>query len=223
MRIAAVIGSPNGMKGNTGKMLQAMLDGATSAGAEVEVFSLADLEVKPCRGCSVCHIKGECVIKDGFQSIRDGMLKADAIVLASPNYIFNVSAQMKAVLDRCCGPLHCQAFVGKYGAAVVTAGGGGCEEVAEYMVRFLRAMGCRTLGGVGATARGLADPGERQGALDSAAKLGRDLVNAVREQKKFPDQDQEREAFFARMKALVTARGKEWPYEYKHWQKQGWL
>jgi len=223
MKLVAVIGSPNGMKGNTGKMLQAALDGAKEAGAEVQVFSLADKPVKPCRGCSVCHVKGKCPIKDGFGDIRDAMLAADAVVLASPNYIFSVSAQMKALLDRCCGPLHCQGFVGKYGAAVVTAGGGGCEEVAQYIVRFLRAMGCRTLGGVGATARGLADAGDRQRALDAAAEIGRDLVNAVRTREEFPEQAQDREAFFARMKDLVTARRTEWPYEYEHWQKQGWL
>jgi len=223
MKLVAVIGSPNGMKGNTGKMLQAALDGAKEAGATVQVFSLADKPVKPCRGCSVCHVKGKCPIKDGFADIRDAMLAADAIVLASPNYIFSVSAQMKALLDRCCGPLHCQGFVGKYGAAVVTSGGTGGEEVCQYMLRFLRAMGCLTVGSTAATAREVGDPASRQRVLDAADALGRDLVSAVKEQRKFPEQAQEREVFFARFKGLMAARRTEWPYEYEHWQKQGWL
>ncbi|MCD6365646.1 MAG: flavodoxin family protein [Planctomycetes bacterium] len=73
-----------------------------------------------------------------FNNNRDGRGEWNhedrrSTVLGSPNYIFNVSAQMKALLDRCCGPLHRNAWDGKYGVAVVTSGGGGQEQVDRYL------------------------------------------------------------------------------------------
>jgi len=223
MKVVAIIGSPHGMKGNTGKLLGAALSAARSAGATVETFSLADREVGPCRGCGVCHKMGECAATDDFQAVRDAMLKADAVILASPNYMSSVSAQMKALMDRCCGPLHCQAMRDKYGAAVVTSGGGGEAEVAQYLLRFLRAMGCWTEGSVTAQAAQLSDSEHKAACLEAASRLGVDLVEDMRERPALLDQEPERTAFAQRMKQLVTARKDEWPFEYAYWQKTGRL
>jgi multimeric flavodoxin WrbA len=143
-------------------------------------------------------------------------------VLASPNYMFNVTAQMKAFLDRCCGPLHCQAWEGKCGAAVVTSGGGGAEEVEAYRLRFLRAMGCRTVGSVSAQARQL--EGDAAGQCTQAAgRLGANLVESIRSKRAFPEQAAERQAFVNRMKQLVTMQKDIWPYEYEYWKSHGRL
>lgn len=220
MNLVAVMGSPHGMAGNTGQMLKALIEGAKDAGAEVSFFCLSDMEVEPCRGCGACHKSGDCVIQDDFEELKRVMLNADGIVLASPNYIFNVSAQMKAMMDRCSCPIHCQALEGCYGAAVVTSGGGGEEEVADYMQRFLRAVGCWTVGGVGATGPELADDTSRADALQRAAGLGRTLVEAIAQKKTYPDQAEERAAFADRIRALVAVYKDEWPYEYAWWQNE---
>jgi multimeric flavodoxin WrbA len=178
------------------------------------------MKVQPCRGCAACHKTGECVIQDDFKQIKDSLLAADGVVLASPNYIFSVTAQMKAMMDRCSCPLHCQAMEGKYGAAVVTSGGGG-EEVEAYLLRFLRALGCRTVGGVTAEARQLEDERTRGPKCGEAAILGARLVEAIRTRAKFPEQDNERAAFSRRMKELVGFRKDEWPYEYNYWKSHG--
>ena len=68
------------------------------------------------------------------------MLAADGIVLASPNYISNVSAQMKALLDRCFSMFHCQMLHGKYGACVVASGGPLFQKVEEYLVHVTGTM-----------------------------------------------------------------------------------
>jgi multimeric flavodoxin WrbA len=81
-------------------------------------------KVLPCLACDTCHRKGRCAQNDEFESIKGKILEADGLVLASPNYIFSVSAQLKAFMDRCCGVVHCMAFEGKYGVSVVTSGGG---------------------------------------------------------------------------------------------------
>ena len=221
MKVAAIIGSPHGMRGNTGQLLDGALGVMKDAGVDVEVLSLADLVVGPCQACNVCHKTGTCAIKDDFPAIKTALLEADGVVLASPNYIFSVTAQMKALFDRCCGPLHCQALKGKYAAAVVTSGGSGSEEVEAYMLRFLRAMGCWTVGSVSAEAWQLADEGAKGQRLQAAAELGASLVEAIRSKTEFPEQVEERNAFAARMKALMIARKDEWTFEYDYWRSRG--
>ena len=221
MRLTAIMGSPHGMQGNTGRLLAGLLDGAQAAGAEVALYSLSDLQVAPCRGCDACHKVGQCAIHDDFQGIRQAMVDADAIVLASPNYIASITAQMKALFDRCCGPLHLQLLEGKYAAAVVTSGGSGAEEVAQYMLRFLRTLGCWTVGSVGAEGWQLFDEAACAQAVESAAALGKQLVAAAAAKQTFPDQEPERQVFYGRMKDLMTRQQERWPYEYEYWRAAG--
>ena len=138
------------------------------------------MDVKPCRGCGACHKTGQCVIKDDFKEVEDALLKADGIVLASPNYIFSVTAQMKALMDRCSCPIHCQAMEGKYGAAVVTSGGSGSDEVEGYLLRFLRALGCWTVGSVAAEAGEIEGKSGQGGRFGEARDLGARMVEAIR-------------------------------------------
>jgi len=223
MQIVAVLGSPHGMKGSTGKVLEALASAARACGADVSVLSLAELRVGPCHACDACHKTGTCPTRDDFGKVRDAMLAADGVVLASPNYIFSVTAQMKCLMDRWCGPLHLQAMEGKYGAALVTSGGKESLEVETYVLRFLRAMGCWTVGSVGAEAWTLAHPEMASRVLGAASELGGRLVAAIRNKETFPAQAPERRAFFDLMKNLVTVRKAEWPYEYERWRALGRL
>jgi len=223
MKLVAILGSPHGMKGNTGQLLQGVLDGARSAGMETTLFSLAELTVKPCVACDCCHKTGKCSIKDDFETLKHAMCTADAIVLASPNYIFSVSAQMKALFDRCCGPLHCQMMKDRYAAAVVTSGGEGSDVVEAYMLRFLRTLGCWTAGSAGAEARKLLDPAEKARLVKQASDLGTALARAVKDKPTFPEQIAERKAFAERMRQLVTMQKSAWPYEYEYWKANGMM
>lgn len=223
MKLVAIIGSPRGMAGNTGQLLNALIEAVQAAGVDVTTFSLAKNKVQPCVACEMCHKEGACVLKDDFETIKAAMLEADGIVLASPNYIFNVSAQMKALMDRSSCPIHCQMMQGKYGAAVVTSGGGDCKEVEAYMLRFLRVLGCWTVGSVGAEAWRLADEPHRSQALEPAAALGHDLVMAIRDQRTYSDQAEDHRSFGERMKDLITAMKDAWAYEYNYWKSRGRL
>jgi multimeric flavodoxin WrbA len=223
MKIVAILGSPHGPKGATGTLLAEVVRGAQQAGAQVSVLSLTDYKVDPCQACDACHKTGTCPRKDGFVAIKAAMMEADGIVLASPNYIFSVSAQMKAVFDRCCGPLHCQAMLGKYAVAVETSGGVGGPQVQQYILGFERALGCWTVGSIGATAMELGDPSMCQQAFAAACELGAGLVKAIRDKQTYPDQVPQHEAFFSRMKALIQFRKDAWPYEYELWKSKGWL
>jgi len=217
MKIVAILGSPRGMSGNTGLLLDGVIHGARDAGAEVQLFSLANYDVQPCRGCEACHISGECPIADNFAALLAAVTAADGLVLASPNYILSVTAQLKAFLDRLSGPIHLQTFTGKYAAAVVTAGGPGSDEVEQYLLRALRMTGCATVGSVGAMGWQMTQDATRAPHLTNAAALGVALVAAIRDGQRFPAQDLERLAVRTRMRQLVMAQKEHWPYEYAIW------
>jgi multimeric flavodoxin WrbA len=221
MKIVAILGSPHGTHGTTGKLLDAVLKSAERAGAMVVCLPLSDYEVGPCLACDACHKTGTCPVHDHFPELKNALQHADGIVLASPNYMFSVSAQLKALMDRCCGAIHCRAWLDKHAAAVVTSGGPASGEVEQYLVRFLRAMGCWTVGSVGAAAPQLADASA--GAFKQAADLGARLVAAIRQHEAYPDQTAERAAMHERMKQLITMRQADWPFEYEYWKSHGWL
>ncbi|HZE21311.1 MAG TPA: flavodoxin family protein, partial [Desulfobaccales bacterium] len=141
MKIIAIVGSPHKAKGSTARLTQIVLQGAEQEGARAETIYLPGKTVLPCLGCDYCHKKGGCVQKDDFLEIQEKIREADGLVLGSPNYIFNVSAQMKAFLDRCGSMIHCLGFHGKYGASVVTSGGGDEEPIAGYLNHFLMITG----------------------------------------------------------------------------------
>lgn len=218
MNILAIIASPRGMKGNTGRLLEEVLSGVRDAGAETEILSLATLKVKPCVGCDLCHKTGICSIKDDYEGIKEKLLACDGFILASPNYIFSVTAQMKALFDRCCGLLHCMALEGKYAAVVETSGGGGDEEVLSYMERFVNTLGATSVGGIGSPMAGIRAFPDEANLYDRARTLGRELCNCIREKRPFPEQEPFLGAFRERMSGLVEFMGEHWVFERDYWR-----
>ena len=100
MKLICLIGSPRGKNGNTGRLAAEVLRGARSQGAKAEVIALKGNSIRPCRACDRCHIEGHCPQRDDFEDLKAKILAADGLVLASPNYINQVSAQLKAFIDR---------------------------------------------------------------------------------------------------------------------------
>lgn len=99
VKITALNGSPR-RNGNTETLLDAFLNGAKKAGAEVTKIRLSDIEFKNCKGCNACHKKGVCILNDALTPIFDEIMSSDILVLASPIYSMTVTAEMKAFIDR---------------------------------------------------------------------------------------------------------------------------
>ena len=95
-----ISGSPR-RGGNTDLLLAEVLRGAESSGAEVKTIVLCQLDVAPCEHCDDCLVAGECSIQDDMQPIYRELERADRLVLASPIHFMGVTAQMKAMIDRC--------------------------------------------------------------------------------------------------------------------------
>ena len=220
MKIVVIIASPRGMQGNTGRLLDEVLTGVKEAGAETEILSLKTLTVQPCVACDVCHKTGICTIKDDYESIKGKLLACDGFILASPNYIFSVTAQMKALFDRCNGLIHCMALEDKYAAVVETSGGGEDEEVLTYMARFVNTVGANSVGGIGSAMAGIRTFPDEDNLFKGARALGQELCQSIKDKRAFPEQECFREGFKARMTGLVNFMKQTWVYEREYWTKK---
>lgn len=220
MKILVIMGSPRGMQGNTGRLLDEVLAGVEEGGGETEILSLKTLDVQPCVACDVCHKTGVCTIKDDYEGIKEKLLACDGFILASPNYIFSVSAQMKALFDRCNGMIHCMALEGKYAAVVETSGGGEDEEVLTYMGRFVNTLGANSVGGVGSGMAGIRTFPDEVLLFAKARTLGGELCRAVAGRRNYPEQDAFINGFKARMVGLVDYMQEFWPFEREYWRKK---
>ena len=159
MKIIGIVGSQR-KKGNTSTLVQQALKPFKEQGAETELIFLGDYEIKSCNGCEGCKKTFKCVIEDDMQKIHPLILDADGVILGSPTYFYNVSADMKAFLDRCyCFEVFdeddCSVWMGinevlgrKYAAVIAV-----CEQyndedmgcTAEVMRKSLEGLGCRVV------------------------------------------------------------------------------
>jgi len=220
MKIVVINGSGTGTSGATGHVLAGVVDGVRAAGAEVKTFLLTELTINPCKGCRTCQKTGQCVIDDDYPEVSTAMMEADGLVLASPNYISNVSSHIKALLDRSFSKLfHCQAMHGKYGAVVIVSGGPLYQQVEDYLLHVTGTMGCWKVGSLSVVSDRMNIPDERIKVLEEAMGLGRRLVEAIKTRQAFPEQQEEREMTFAMARCLVESQKDNWHYEYEYWQK----
>jgi len=99
LRILGIMGSPR-LGGNTDLLLDAALNGARSAGAEVEKIVVDKLNISPCREHYGCLEDGNCIIRDDMDALYPKLMDADGIVVASPMFFYGITAQLKALIDR---------------------------------------------------------------------------------------------------------------------------
>ena len=222
MKITTILGSPRGMRGCTAKLLKPLLSAAEAAGAQTELFSLDALSVLPCKGClDICHHKGKCHLKDDCATILESMLTADGIIFAVPNYMFGVTAQLKALLDRLSLPLHCMRFYGKYATTIVTCGGSDPEDVESYLRKILTQFGLRLIEGISGVEMQFTDPDENAVLEKKATELGRRLVQAIERQETHPEQEEQIKQAYEIMAFLVQTKKADWPVAFEYWNTHG--
>ena len=100
MKVLGFVGSPR-EDGNTKIMVEEVLNGAREAGAETELFNLNQMDIAPCQACMHCkENEGECGTDDDMQTAYAQIREADAFVLGTPVYMWQMSAQAKLFTDR---------------------------------------------------------------------------------------------------------------------------
>ena len=195
MKILGIAGSKR-KKGNTSILLQEALKAAQKEGAETELIFLGDYTIKDCLGCEGCNETYRCVINDDMQKYIPSFLDADGIILGSPTYFYNISADMKAFIDRCycfevfaeddrsCWLSINEALGGKYAAVIAV-----CEQQNEKDMGFtpeamslaLQALGYRVIDQV--KVFNLFKAGEAlndSNALQCSRRAGEKLVKTIR-------------------------------------------
>lgn len=133
MYALAVNGSPR-KGGNTERLLKHVLAPLNTAGWETELVQVGGKNIRGCIACYKCFEKknNRCAVdKDKFNAVMEKMIRAQAVIIGSPTYFTDVSADTKAVLDRAGLVAIANKFLfrGKIGAAVVAVRRGGGTHV----------------------------------------------------------------------------------------------
>ena len=85
---------------NSDMLADKFVEGAMSGGNDVEKISLVGKDIRFCTGCFCCQKLGKCVIKDDVNDIMAKVLEADVVAWATPIYYYEMSGQMKTLIDR---------------------------------------------------------------------------------------------------------------------------
>lgn len=99
MKVLGIYGSPR-KGGNSDQLLDKVLEGAKSAGAEVMTVFARDLKMSGCLECGGCDETGVCVVQDDMQTVYPLIERANIVFLGSPIFFYGVTAQAKALIDR---------------------------------------------------------------------------------------------------------------------------
>lgn len=101
MKIVSLLGSPRS-KGNSTTIANRFTETASKLGAEVKTFELNRLLFRGCQACYACKKNlDHCVLKDDLTEVLAAVQEADVVLLASPVYYGDVTAQLKGFIDRC--------------------------------------------------------------------------------------------------------------------------
>ncbi len=108
MNAVIINGSPR-KNGNTAELCKIFEDGLRAAAPQSAITQvcLNDYDFKGCQSCFACKLKGgrnygKCTFKDGITHVLNAVYEADCLVIASPIYLMDVTAGVKAFLERLC-------------------------------------------------------------------------------------------------------------------------
>lgn len=141
MKIIGINGSPR-KGGNTEQLINKVFTPLKEAGWETELIQIGGKPIRGCMACGKCFEtkNNECVIKnDDLNSIIAKLAETDAIVLGSPVYFANVTAEMKAFIDRVgyTSSANGKLFKGKVGTSVMAVRRAGAIPAFDAMNHFL--------------------------------------------------------------------------------------
>ncbi|MCP8386568.1 flavodoxin family protein [Clostridioides difficile] len=138
MKVLAINGSAR-KNGNTAILINTVFEKLNKVGIETEMVQFAGNVIEPCKACWACGGQKNCVHrKDMFREVFDKMKNADGIILGSPVYSANISANMQAFLER--AAVVCDMNPGllkhKAGASIAAARRGGALNAIDSMNHF---------------------------------------------------------------------------------------
>ena len=140
MKVVAINGSPQ-KKGNTSILINLVFKELEAEGIETELVQLGGRQIRGCVACYKCFTNKDCRCsndKDDLNEILEKMIEADGIILASPTYFADMSAELKALIDRAgiVTRVNGNLLKHKAGAAIVAVRRGGAIHVYDSINHF---------------------------------------------------------------------------------------
>jgi multimeric flavodoxin WrbA len=100
MNVVSLLGSPR-KKSNSSTLARIISDTLGKRGDTITTHTLNSLTFKGCQGCGACKSTSEkCILKDDLSQVLDDVQQADVLIMATPVYWGEVTAQMKGFIDR---------------------------------------------------------------------------------------------------------------------------
>ncbi|MDO8282375.1 MAG: flavodoxin family protein [Thermodesulfovibrionia bacterium] len=100
MKVIAFLGSPR-VKGNSELMLNEAIRAIEGEGHTVTVFRPSRMKISPCLNCGGCNEAGICAVDDDMEKVYRAIRGGERFIIASPVFFFGLTAQVKALIDRC--------------------------------------------------------------------------------------------------------------------------
>ncbi len=182
MNIVAIVGSPR-VHGNTNYLTDQVLEEAGKLGLETTKFDLTQYQINPCQGHDDCQTFDSCPQRDDAELVLQALYEADGVILASPVYFFNVTAQLKALMDRSrFYRRHKQKMRAKCIGIITVAQGGGSEATATTLLDYIKLTATvpteRVLQ-VHALAKTEGEIASNTSAIEQARRLGRSIAEEL--------------------------------------------
>jgi multimeric flavodoxin WrbA len=98
-KIVALNGSPR-RQGSTAALVEEIVKGAVLQGAEADIYDLNGMNIRGCQSCYTCKSEGRCAVQDDMQELYGQIAAADGLILGTPVYMWQMSAQLKLAVDR---------------------------------------------------------------------------------------------------------------------------
>lgn len=182
MKILALNGSVR-KYGNSEILLKHALMAAEAEGAQVEILNLTDYDIGPCRGCGLCLFKDNvCQVKDNTHEIFEKVDACDGLILGAPCYFLELTAVVKQLIDRCWIIGHNKIGKPAKPACVIVpyATRGWIPYVFTQANILFNVMCLTKINQAAICTQGISEVVLNQEGMDTAARFGREIVEAVR-------------------------------------------
>jgi multimeric flavodoxin WrbA len=188
MKILGLSCSPR-REGNTEILIDEALQGAKHEGAEVELYSVSDKDIKPCDGCGTCYGSGECQIKDDMQNLYPKLLVANGIIFGTPIYFYSMAAQAKTVIDRTIALNRPEkSLANKVGGVVVVGGSLGIIDALKDLYFYMVTRQILPANYVAAYAGAQGDVRKLEQCMKATRELGRQIVHLAAKKFEYPSE-----------------------------------
>jgi len=187
--ILAVSGSPR-KEGNTEILVNAALEPLAKEGSRINRFFLSEKKIAPCNACDACAESGICIVDDDWQELHDLILNTDAVIVGSPVYNRNITAQLLAAFNRFHSITHHRPFKNKlcFGGAIAVGGSPNSQGITLNIIHnFFLSLGIccvpAVLNGVSVVARRKGEVLNQPKSLDDARVLGENILKVLKKVK----------------------------------------